>query len=200
MEATVDCKAPVNASLLCKPQSLRCSSKCLSPSARPNTPVAHVLDLLHAASAAADPSWHAGHVVDEHDMLRDVLLLKAANVNAVRCSHYPNDPSWYELAALHGLYLVDEANVESHGFDPGFAHDAAHPAHHPSWLAALMARVTRMHGRDKNAPAVIMWSLGNEAGYGAAHDAAAAWLRRVDPSRPVHYEVRLWVSHGCLDL
>jgi len=95
----------------------------------------------------------------------------------------------YELCAWLGLYVIDEANLETHGFDPAFMHDDNHPAHHAMWLPAIMARVTRMYERDKNAPAVIMWSLGNEAGYGVAHDAAAAWLRRRDSSRPVHYEV-----------
>jgi beta-galactosidase len=98
--------------------------------------------------------------------------------------------SRYELCNYYGLYVIDEANIETHGFDPGFRHDTNHPAHHEAWLPAMMARVTRMHARDKNQPCIIMWSLGNEAGYGAAHDAMAAWLRRADPSRPVHYEVR----------
>jgi beta-galactosidase len=95
----------------------------------------------------------------------------------------------YELCSYYGLYVIDEANIETHGFDPGFQHDAAHPAHSEAWLAAMMSRATRMHARDKIQPCIIMWSLGNEAGYGAAHDAMAAWLRRADPSRPVHYEV-----------
>jgi beta-galactosidase/beta-glucuronidase len=96
--------------------------------------------------------------------------------------------------------VVDEANIETHGFDPAFAHDAAHPAHATPWLAAFMARVTRMYERDKCMPCIILWSLGNEAGYGPAHDAAAAWLRRRDASRPVHYEVRrVWcVSVWCV--
>jgi hypothetical protein len=95
----------------------------------------------------------------------------------------------YELCSWYGLYVIDEANLETHGFDPTFVHDANHPAHHAMWFPAIMSRVTRMFERDKNAACVIMWSLGNEAGYGAAHNAAAAWLRRQDSSRPVHYEV-----------
>lgn len=98
-------------------------------------------------------------------------------------------PNRYELCTHFGLYVVDEANVETHGFDPTFQHDASHPAHQPEWAGALLERVTRMFGRDRNAACIILWSLGNEAGYGAAHDAMAAWLRRQDPTRPVHYEV-----------
>lgn len=86
--------------------------------------------------------------------------------------------------------MIDEANIETHGFDPLFGDDTNHPAHHELWLAALMSRVTRMYGRDKNSPAIISWSLGNESGYGVAHDSMAAWLRRADASRVVHYEVR----------
>ncbi|WIA37008.1 hypothetical protein OEZ86_013994 [Tetradesmus obliquus] len=134
--------------------------------------------------------WHErwGKVCDEDHMTVDIKLMKAANINAVRCSHYPNDQRWYDLCNYYGLYVIDEANIETHGFDPGFAHDSNHPAHHEAWLPAMMSRASRMHARDKNQPCIIMWSLGNEAGYGAAHDAMAAWLRRTDPSRPVHYE------------
>lgn len=91
--------------------------------------------------------------------------------------------------------MVDEANLETHGFDATFSHDTNHPAHHAMWLPAIMSRVTRLYERDKNSACVIMWSLGNEAGYGPAHNAAAAWLRRRDgDSRPVHYEVGfVWV-------
>lgn len=96
----------------------------------------------------------------------------------------------YDLCNYYGLYVINEANIETHGFDPAFVHDTNHPAHHEVWLPAMMSRATRMYDRDKNQPCIIMWSLGNEAGYGAAHDAMAAWLRRTDPTRPVHYEVR----------
>ncbi|GBF99412.1 beta-D-galactosidase [Raphidocelis subcapitata] len=134
--------------------------------------------------------WHdvKGKAVDDAHMLRDVVLMKRANINAVRCSHYPNADRWYELCTRLGLHVVDEANIETHGFDPLFGHDQNHPAHNSGWLGAMMERAARMFERDKNHPCIVMWSLGNEAGYGPAHDAMAAWLRRRDPTRPVHYE------------
>lgn len=96
----------------------------------------------------------------------------------------------YELCAIHGLYVIDETNLETHGFDPTFQHNALNPACQPAWLGAIIDRGARMYERDKNFPAIIMWSLGNEAGYGPAHDALAAYLRAKDPTRPIHYEVR----------
>jgi hypothetical protein len=101
----------------------------------------------------------------------------------------PLHPARYELCAQYGLYVIDEANIETHGFDPTFANNAANPANSPLWAAAMLDRGLRMYERDKNCPAVIMWSLGNEAGYGPGLAAMAGWLRAKDPSRPVHYEV-----------
>ncbi|GFR49336.1 hypothetical protein Agub_g11298 [Astrephomene gubernaculifera] len=129
-----------------------------------------------------------GKVLDEAHMVRDLLLLKQAGFNTVRCSHYPNHVRWYELCALYGMYLIDEANVETHGFDPFFQDNASHPANHPAWAPAFLDRAMGMYGRDKNQPAVVMWSLGNEAGYGPAHLAMAGYLRARDASRPLHYE------------
>ncbi|MBN1246341.1 MAG: DUF4981 domain-containing protein, partial [Anaerolineae bacterium] len=114
-------------------------------------------------------------------MLSDILLMKRFNINAVRTCHYPDDPRWYELCDRYGLYLIDEANIESHGvWDE--------PSNDPDWLTAFMERGTRMVARDKNHPSVIIWSLGNESGHGPNHEAIANWIHEHDPSRPVHYE------------
>jgi len=126
----------------------------------------------------------AGHVVSEQSMRRDVELMKQSNINAVRTCHYPDDPGWYELCDEHGLYLVDEANIESHGMGYG----PKSLAKDPEWGPAHLDRVRRMVERDKNHPSVIIWSLGNEAGDGVNFEAAAAWLKKRDPSRPVQYE------------
>ncbi|RME75882.1 MAG: DUF4981 domain-containing protein [Chloroflexi bacterium] len=121
-----------------------------------------------------------GHTVDEATMLADIRLMKQFNINAVRTSHYPNHPRWYELCDEYGLYVLDEANIECDGALDRLAHD-------PDWQTAFMARVSRMVERDKNHPCVIIWSLGNESGFGANHRAAAEWVRARDPSRPIHY-------------
>lgn len=122
-----------------------------------------------------------GRVVDEASMRRDLELMKAHHINAVRCAHYPHDPRFLDLCDEYGLYVIDEANVESHARQASLCHD-------PQYFTAIVERVRRMVQRDLNHPCVIAWSLGNESGYGAAHDAAAAWVRRTDPSRPLHYE------------
>ncbi|EIE18998.1 hypothetical protein COCSUDRAFT_20201 [Coccomyxa subellipsoidea C-169] len=129
-----------------------------------------------------------GKAVTEEGMLADIYLLKQLNFNSVRCSHYPNAPRWYELCNQYGLYLVDEANVETHGFDPALNNNRVVPANNPLWLHAIVDRGMRMLERDKNHPSIIIWSLGNEAGYGPAHLAMAGYIRARDSSRPVHYE------------
>jgi beta-galactosidase len=131
-----------------------------------------------------------GRVLDLETMEKDIALLKQLNFNAVRTSHYPNDPRWYDLADRHGLYLVDEANIESHAYmGRGKDHGAEHwLGNQPYFHASHLARVSRMVERDKNHPSVILWSLGNEAGLGKAFEDAAAWLRARDPSRVVSYE------------
>uniref|UniRef100_A0A1D1ZZ97 beta-galactosidase n=1 Tax=Auxenochlorella protothecoides TaxID=3075 RepID=A0A1D1ZZ97_AUXPR len=129
-----------------------------------------------------------GRTVSFASMLEDARLMKRLNFNAVRCSHYPNEDAWYEVCALIGLYVVDEANVETHGFDATLSKPELNPTAAPAWLAAVVDRGVRMYERDKNHPAIIMWSLGNEAGYGAAHLAMAGYLRARDPSRLTHYE------------
>ena len=126
-----------------------------------------------------------GRYVTEVSMRRDIELMKQANVNAVRTSHYPNDPAWYDLADEYGLYLVDEANVESHGM--GYQPDTT-LGNDPAWREAHLDRTIRMVERDKNHPSVVIWSLGNEAGDGVNFQATSEWVHRRDPSRPVHYE------------
>ena len=125
------------------------------------------------------------HVVSEASMLEDIRLMKRLNINAVRAAHYPNVPRWYELTDEHGLYVVDEANIESHGmgFEP-----AVTLAGRPEWRAAHLDRTQRMVERDKNHASIVVWSLGNEAGDGPNFDATAAWIRERDPSRPILYE------------
>ncbi|MHC5175888.1 beta-galactosidase [Serratia rhizosphaerae] len=124
-----------------------------------------------------------GQVMDEETMLQDILLMKQHNFNAVRCSHYPNHPRWYTLCDRYGLYVVDEANIETHGMTP-----MSRLSDDPRWLPAMSQRVTRMVQRDRNHPSIIIWSLGNESGHGANHDALYRWLKTDDPSRPVQYE------------
>jgi beta-galactosidase len=125
-----------------------------------------------------------GHVVSEESMIRDIQLMKQFNINAVRTSHYPNHPRWYELCDEYGLYLVDEANIESHGM--GYGDRSL--AKQPEWGPAHLDRTIRMVERDKNHPSVIIWSLGNEAGDGINFEATYAWIKNRDVSRPVQYE------------
>ncbi|MBQ9356650.1 MAG: hypothetical protein IJT98_05115 [Prevotella sp.] len=122
-----------------------------------------------------------GRVMTEDLMVRDLQLMKEANINAVRLAHYPNCPRWYELCDSMGMYVMDEANCETHGLRGTLAST-------PDWADAFMDRAVRMAERDKNHPCVIFWSLGNESGYGPNHAAMSAWLHEFDPTRPVHYE------------
>lgn len=121
-----------------------------------------------------------GHTVSVESMIQDLKLMKQFNINTVRTSHYPNDPRWYDLCDRYGLYVIDEANIESHG--------ARHLSDVPEWREAHVDRTVRMVERDKNHPSIILWSLGNEAGNGRNFTATSDWIRRRDPSRPVHYE------------
>lgn len=125
-----------------------------------------------------------GYVVSREDMIEDILLMKQNNINAVRTSHYPNDPQWYALCDEYGLYVVDEANIESHGMGYGEKSLAKDPA----WGPAHMDRTVRMVERDKNHASVIIWSLGNEAGNGVNTEATYDWIKQRDASRPVQYE------------
>ena len=124
-----------------------------------------------------------GQVVDEATMRRNIELMKQHNFNAVRCSHYPNHPLWYRLCDRYGLYVVDEANIETHGMQP-----MSRLADDPRWFAAFSERVTRMVQRDRNHCSIIIWSLGNESGHGSTHDALYRWVKSADATRPVQYE------------
>ena len=131
----------------------------------------------------------SGHTVTVESMIKDIKLMKRFNFNAVRTSHYPNHPAWYDLCDEYGIYVIDEANIECHGLaNIRGPHYRKEPANDPEWLHAFMERSVRMVERDKNHPCVIMWSLGNESGFGPNHEAAAGWIHGYDPTRPVHYE------------
>ncbi|KPK74858.1 MAG: hypothetical protein AMJ79_12985 [Phycisphaerae bacterium SM23_30] len=126
-----------------------------------------------------------GHYVTEESMIRDIKLMKQHNINAVRTCHYPDAPRWYELCDEYGLYLIDEANIESHGM--GYRPNVT-LGNRPEWIKAHLERTIRMVERDKNHPSVIIWSLGNEAGDGVCFAETYKWIHQRDPSRPVHYE------------
>ncbi|MFD7923550.1 glycoside hydrolase family 2 TIM barrel-domain containing protein [Streptomyces sp. NPDC059740] len=127
-----------------------------------------------------------GRVVPRETVLAELHLMKQHNVNAVRTSHYPPHPDVLDLADRLGLYLVDECDLETHGFGPGAWR--GNPSDDPAWAEALLDRMRRTVERDKNHPSVIMWSLGNEAGRGVNLDAMARWAKGRDPARLLHYE------------
>ncbi len=122
-----------------------------------------------------------GKALTREDMKKDVQLLKRFNFNAVRTSHYPNDPYFLDLCDQYGVYVMDEANIETH-------HLGSFIPSTPSWTAAICSRVYRMVERDKNHPSIVSWSLGNESGTGPGLAAAAGWVKDFDPSRFIHYE------------
>lgn len=126
-----------------------------------------------------------GHVVDEATIIRDIRTMKSHNINAVRTSHYPQQELWYELCDKYGLYLIDEANIESHGI--GYNKDIT-LADKPEWEAAHLERMRSMVERDKNHPSVIIWSMGNEAGDGHNFLKGYKWIKERDVTRPVQYE------------
>ena len=128
-----------------------------------------------------------GHVISEESMIKDIEMMKKFNINAVRLSHYPNAARWYELCNKYGMYLVDEANVESHGQD--IWTDSLTLAAKPTWQLAHVDRVKRMIERDKNQPSIITWSLGNEAGMGVNFEAGYKYAKERDTTRPVQYEM-----------
>ena len=128
-----------------------------------------------------DHNQVTGKTVTREDMVQDVKLMKQFNINAVRTSHYPNDPYFYDLCDEYGIYIMDEANVETHGV-------AGLLSNISSWGYSFMDRLVRMVERDKNHPSIIMWSLGNESGCGPNHAAMAGWVKDYDPTRLVHYE------------
>jgi len=134
---------------------------------------------------------YTGHVVSRERMIEDIRTMKMFNINAVRTSHYPEPTAWYDLCDRYGLLLVDEANIETHGYGSGVtdpAEQAIHPAYLPEWAPAHMDRAQRLLERDKNHPSVIVWSMGNECGNGPVFHDIYAWMKRRDPSRPVQFE------------
>ncbi|MFD0714411.1 glycoside hydrolase family 2 TIM barrel-domain containing protein [Paenibacillus sp. GCM10027626] len=149
-----------------------------------------------------------GQTIPLAHMIKDLHLMKRHNINTIRTAHYPNDPRFLELCSQYGFYVIDEADLECHGI--GIAENWAEGALHklsvnPEWKAAFVERAVRMVERDKNQPCVIMWSMGNESGYGENHIAMAEWTRARDNSRPVHYEGAAPVNRGnphveCLDV
>jgi beta-galactosidase len=126
-----------------------------------------------------------GHVIDEATILKDIRMMKSNNINAVRTSHYPQQELWYEMCDKYGLYLIDEADIESHGV--GYNKDIT-LADKPEWAAAHLDRMQRMVERDKNHPSVIIWSMGNEAGDGHNFLSGYQWIKGRDITRPVQYE------------
>ncbi len=126
-----------------------------------------------------------GHVIDRETIMKDIAVMKANNINAVRTSHYPHQELFYELCDEYGLYVIDEANIESHGI--GYNKDVT-LADKPEWAAAHLDRTIRMVERDKNHPSIIIWSMGNEAGDGHTFLANYRWMKDRDDSRPVQYE------------
>ncbi len=132
-----------------------------------------------------------GHVVDEKTMIEDIRTMKMHNINAVRTSHYPQPERFYELCDRYGLYVVDEANIETHGFgatNQGPFDTIQHIAYREEWNAAHLDRIRRMVERDKNHPSVVIWSMGNECGNGPVFHEAYDWIKRRDPSRFVQFE------------
>ncbi|MHB0756722.1 beta-galactosidase, LacZ type [Polaribacter sp. M15] len=142
-----------------------------------------------------DHDEKTGHRITESLTIKDMELMKQNNINAIRCSHYPKDPFFYRLADKYGFYVVNEANIETHGMgttNQGLDHNlekqAKHPAYLPSWKGAHLDRTIRMFERDKNHPSIVTWSLGNEAGNGDNFYATYAWLKKHDTTRPTQYE------------
>jgi beta-galactosidase len=141
-----------------------------------------------------DHNPRTGHYVTTDDIRADLLQMKRANINAVRTSHYPNDPALTELCDELGLYVIDEANIESHGM--GYKEESL--AKDPKWFEAHLDRVKNLVERDKNHPCIIMWSMGNEAGDGENFVKCSEWIRQRDPSRPIHYEQAAHKPHADL--
>jgi len=128
-----------------------------------------------------------GKALDRETLRLDAVTMKRFNFNAVRTSHYPNDPYWLDLCDELGLYVIGETNLEAHAFYQQVARDRR-------YASAFLERALRMVERDKNHPSVILWSLGNETAHSPNHDAMAGWIRGYDPSRPLHFEPGIWVQ------
>lgn len=127
-----------------------------------------------------------GRTVTVSTMLQDIKMMKQHNINAVRTAHYPNDPRFYDLCDEYGLYVMEETDLETHGFE--LLGNISRLSDDPAWQEAYVERVQRMVERDKNHPSVIFWSLGNESGFGCNFRAMAQWCRVADPTRLIHYE------------
>lgn len=144
-----------------------------------------------------------GSVLSEEDIRNDLALMKALNINTIRMSHYPPTPYLLELCDEMGFYVIDETDIETHGFCTRFGgcgYDIEHDdwlCNREEWRAAYVHRVYRMVERDKNHPSILMWSMGNESGYGANHDAMIAWTKQRDRSRLVHYEGAFLIKDAC---
>ena len=132
-----------------------------------------------------------GHVPNPELMIKDLRLMKEHNINAIRMSHYPHDGHFYDLCDEYGFYVVDEANIETHGMGAelqGKFDKSKHPAYLPEWAPAHLDRIKRMFATDKNHPSIIIWSLGNECGNGPVFYDAYDWLKQIDSTRPVQFE------------
>lgn len=127
-----------------------------------------------------------GYAVSRQSMLEDITLMKRHNINTVRTSHYPNDPYWLDLCDEYGLYVIDETDIETHGFE--LTGDFSELSDNAEWTHAYLERAERMVERDKNHPSVIIWSLGNESGCGINQREMGLWIKKKDSSRPIHYE------------
>lgn len=152
----------------------------------------HVLRINDSPLTIAGINRHefhprTGRAVSKQSMREDAILLKKLNFNAVRGAHYPQHPYWLEVCDEVGLYVIDEANIESHGFQV-LGQPVGYLASLPEWETAIASRITRMYERDKNHACVIGWSLGNESGHGYTHDLMARWLRLRDPHRFVQVD------------
>jgi len=128
-----------------------------------------------------DHDQYTGKTISRESMIADAVLMKQFNFNAVRTSHYPNNPEWYEICDEYGIYVIDEANIETHGLYSRLSNN-------PRWHNSFVDRAVRMVERDKNHPSIIFWSLGNESGSGPNHAAMAGWIKAYDPTRYIHYE------------
>jgi len=132
-----------------------------------------------------------GHTISREGMMEDLKLMKLHNINAVRSCHYPDDPLWLKLCDEYGMYLVDEANIETHAMGAslqGWFDTTRHPAYMPEWYNAYFDRIERMVERDKNHASVIVWSMGNETGNGKVFHDAYTWMKQRDKTRPVQFE------------
>lgn len=128
---------------------------------------------------------YSGRAITRESMIKDILLMKQYNINSVRTSHYPNQPEWYNLCDEYGLYVMDEANIESHGL---WVQDY-YIGDRPEWKQSIVERNINMVERDKNHPSIVFWSMGNESGVGPNFDSAYEAIKHADPQkRPVHYE------------